>query len=203
MQTGYYPFVLEDAESVHQRINQLIRTVVAYDMAELKDFDIRIAKKMLQLIYVIAQQVPFNPNLTSLAEKTGIHRNTLNKYLHYLEQAKILSLLYPAGISTAVLQKPEKVYLNNTNLLFAFVEEKTETGSVRETFFMSQLLPFYKLQMPKKGDFFVNDIYTFEIGRKGKGHKQIAGIENAWLVKYDLETPIAGELPLWMFGLLY
>ncbi len=203
LNTGYYPFALEDPESVHQKINQLIRTIVEYDMAELKDFDIRNAKKVLQLIYVIAQQVPFKPNLTSLAVKTSIHRNSLSNYLHYLEQAKIITLLYPAGHSTAVLQKPEKIFLNNTSLLFSLAEEQAEKGAVRETFFMSQLHPFHKINMPKKGDFIVNNKYTFEIGGKGKDHKQIQGVKNAWLVKDDIETPVAGTIPLWMFGLLY
>ena len=203
LNSGYYPFALEDPESVHQKINQLIRTIVEYDMAELKDFDIRNAKKVLQLIYVIAQQVPFKPNLTSLAVKTSIHRNSLSNYLHYLEQAKIITLLYPAGPSTAVLQKPEKIFLNNTSLLFSLAEEQAEKGAVRETFFMSQLHPFHKIHMPKKGDFIVNNKYTFEIGGKGKDHKQIEGVKNAWLVKDDIETPVAGVIPLWMFGLLY
>ncbi|HCN83506.1 MAG TPA: AAA family ATPase [Sphingobacteriaceae bacterium] len=200
---GYYPFVLEDTPSVHQRINQLIRTIVEVDMAELKDFDIRNARKLLQLIYVIAQQVPFKPNISSLAEKTGIHRNSLNSYLHYLEQAKIISLLYPAGQSTATLKKPEKIYLNNTNLQYALAERQAEIGSVRETFFLSQLSQLNKVHMPVQGDFLVNNTYTFEVGGKGKGHKQISGIKNAWLVKDDMETPVSGMIPLWMFGLLY
>lgn len=200
---GYYPFGLADMPSVHQRINQLIRTIVEVDMAELQDFDIRNAKKVLQLVYVIAQQVPFKPNITSLAAKTGMHRNTLNNYLHYLEQAKIIYLLYPAGNSIAVLQKPEKIVLNNTTLLNALSEQKPVTGTVRETFFLSQLQPFHKVMLPKKGDFLVNDIYTFEVGGKGKGQKQISGLENAWVVKDDLELPIMKTIPLWMFGLLY
>lgn len=200
---GYYPFALEDTESIHQKINQLIRTIVEYDMAELRDFDIRNAKKMLQLIQVIAQQVPFKPNLSKLAEKSNIHRNSLNNYLHYLEQARIISLLYPQGRSIAVLQKPEKIFLNNTNLQFALAEESVETGSVRETFFLSQLYPFYKVNMPKQGDFIVNNKYTFEIGGKEKDKKQLKGIMNSWLVKDDIETPVVGVIPLWMFGLLY
>lgn len=203
LKTGYYPFVFEDPESIHQKINQLIRTIVEYDMAELKDFDIRNAKKVLQLIYVIAQQVPFKPNLTSLAEKTSIHRNSLNNYLHYLEQAKIISLLYPTGNSTATLQKPEKIYLNNTTLLYSLAEDLANLGSVRETFFLSQLLPFHIIQMPQQGDFIVDNKYTFEIGGKGKNNKQIIGIKDALIVKDDLETPANGVLPLWMFGLLY
>jgi len=203
LQTGYYPFMMEDNDTVHQKINQLIRTIVEYDMAELKDFDIRNAKKVLQLMYVIAQQVPFKPNLVKLSEKTDIHRNSLNNYLHYLEQAKLISTLQPAGKSTAVLQKPEKIYLNNTNLLFALAEQEVDTGNLRETFFLSQLNVMSKITMPKQGDFFVDNKYTFEVGGKDKSRKQIAGIKNAWVVKGDLEYPIGNELPLWIFGLLY
>jgi predicted AAA+ superfamily ATPase len=203
LQTGYYPFMMEDQETVHQKINQLIRTIVEYDMAELKDFDIRNAKKILQLMYVIAQQVPFKPNLVTLAEKTNIHRNSLNNYLHYLEQAKLISLLQPAGKSTAILQKPEKIYLNNTNILFALAEQQVDIGNLRETFFLSQLSAVSKIQMPKQGDFFVDNKYTFEVGGKGKSTKQIAGIKNAWVVKDDLEFPVGNDLPLWMFGLIY
>jgi len=202
---GYYPFGLEDTSSVHQRINQLIRTIVEIDMAELQDFDIRNAKKLLQLIYVIAQQVPFKPNISNLAIKTGIHRNTLNNYLYYLEQAKVISLLFPTGnsIATFTLQKPEKIVLNNTTLLNALSEEKPLIGTVRETFFVSQLLTFHKVKLSKQADFLVNDKYTFEIGGKSKGQKQIEGIENAWIVKDDIELPLLNTIPLWLIGLLY
>jgi hypothetical protein len=203
LQTGYYPFMMEDQETVHQKINQLVRTIVEYDMAELKDFDIRNAKKVLQLIYVIAQQVPFKPNLITLAEKTTIHRNSLNNYLYYLEQARLINLLQPAGNSIAILQKPEKIYLNNTNLLFALAEQHVEIGNLRETFFLSQLLAIGKVALPKQGDFIVDNTYTFEVGGKNKSTKQIAGIKNAWIVKDDLEYPIGNDLPLWMFGFLY
>lgn len=200
---GYYPFGIADTATVHQRINQLIRTIVEIDMAELKDFDIRNAKKILQLVYVIAQQVPFKPNISNLAIKTGIHRNTLNNYLYYLEQAKIISLLFPTGNSIALLQKPEKIVLNNTTLLNALAEEKSLVGTVRETFFVSQLQTFHKVQLSKQADFIVDGKYTFEVGGKSKGQKQIAGIENAWIVKDDIELPMLNTIPLWMIGLLY
>jgi predicted AAA+ superfamily ATPase len=200
---GYYPFGLDDTASVHQLINQLIRTIVEIDMAELKDFDIRNAKKILQLIYVIAQQVPFKPNISNLAIKTGIHRNSLNNYLYYLEQAKIITLLFPTGNSIAILQKPEKIVLNNTTLLKALAEEKSLVGTIRETFFVSQLQTFHKVHLSSQADFIINDKYTFEVGEKSKGQKQIEGIENAWIVKDDIEQPILNVIPLWMFGLLY
>lgn len=200
---GYYPFGLSDTASVHQLINQLIRTIVEIDMAELKDFDIRNAKKILQLIYVIAQQVPFKPNISNLAIKTGIHRNSLNNYLHYLEQAKIISLLFPTGNSIAILQKPEKIVLNNTTLLHALAEEKSLVGTVRETFFVSQLQTFHRVALSKQADYIIDGKYTFEVGGKSKGQKQIEGIENAWIVKDDIELPMLNTIPLWMVGLLY
>jgi predicted AAA+ superfamily ATPase len=203
LQFGFYPFGLIDTSTAYQRINQLIRTIVEVDMAELKDFDIRNAKKILQLIYVIAQQVPFKPNLTNLAAKTGVHRNSLTNYLHYIEQAKIITMLYPVGNSNAILQKPEKIYLNNTTLLSALAEEQANIGSVRETFFLSQIQTLYKVQFPQQGDFIVGGKYTFEIGGKGKKSKQIEAVSNAWVVKDDIEFPVMNVLPLWMFGMLY
>ncbi len=203
LKIGYYPFVMEDDETVHHKLRQMIRTIVEYDMAELKDFDIRNAKKILQLFYIIAQQVPFKPNLSALAEKSGIHRNTLNGYLHYLEQAKLIALLYPAGVSTSALQKPEKIYLNNTNILHALAERGVEVGSARETFFLSQLSVVSELSMPLKGDFLVDDEWTFEIGGKSKKRRQIADLKNAWIVKDNVELAVGKDIPLWMFGFLY
>jgi len=200
---GYYPFGLTDPSTLHQRINQMLRTIVEIDMAEIKDFDIRNAKKMLQLIYLISQKVPFKPNLTELASKTGIHRNTLNHYLDYLEKAEIITLLYPDGTGLSNLQKPEKIYLNNTTKLNAMSKDRVEVGTIRETFFLSQMKPFHKIQMPKQGDFIVDEQYTFEVGGRNKTKKQIEQVENSWVVSDDLEYPIMRSLPLWMFGMLY
>ncbi|HLG03796.1 MAG TPA: AAA family ATPase [Bacteroidia bacterium] len=203
LESGYYPFALEDPENHARRINQLIRTVIEYDMAELKDFDVRNARKLLQLVYIIAQQVPFKPNISALAEKAGIHRNSLNNYLHFLEKARLISLLYPRGRSVAVLQKPEKIYLHNTSLQYALAEGEVEKGSVRETFFLSQVAPHYKVTMPPAGDFMLNNKFVFEVGGKGKDSKHIRGIKNSRVVRDDLEFPVGNVLPLWMFGLLY
>lgn len=203
LRSGYYPFALEDEESLHQRLNQLIRTIVEYDMAELPGFDIRNARKMLQLLYVIAQQVPFKPNISSLALKTGIHRNSLPNYLHYLDQAQLIRLIYPAGSSISILQKPEKLFLNNTNLLYTLATNEPEKGNVRETFFQSQLRVNHKVEMPLKGDFFVDDTYTFEVGGKKKSSSQLQGIGKSFVVRDDIDTPLLGIIPLWAFGLLY
>jgi predicted AAA+ superfamily ATPase len=101
------------------KINQLIRTLIEYDMAEMEGFDIRNVKKMLQLIAVIAQQVLFKQNINSLAQKTGIHKKTILNYMFYLEQAKLINLLSASSTSVAILQKPNKIFLSNTSLLYA------------------------------------------------------------------------------------
>ncbi|MDZ7742200.1 MAG: AAA family ATPase [Bacteroidota bacterium] len=197
---GYYPFYNEDPEGYEVRLRQLVRLIVESDMAELKGFDIRNARKILQLLYIIAQQVPFKPNIIKLGEKSKIHRNSISNYLYFLEEARLIGLLYPAGISTATLQKPEKIFMNNTNLLHAMAEERLSAGTLRETFFFNQLYPVHKLRQPKAGDFEAAGKYVFELGGKGKGGKQIEGLANAFLVKDDIEYPTAGVFPLWIFG---
>jgi predicted AAA+ superfamily ATPase len=202
---GYYPFLIENREAIQSKINQLVRTIVEYDMAEIKGFDIRNAKKMLQLITIIAQQVPFKPNITSLAEKTGIHRNTMLNYLYYLEESKLITMLSTAGNSVAILQKPDKIFLNNTTLLYALAYEKPNIGTVRETFFLSQFQKSKQnivISLPKKGDFLIND-FTFEIGGRNKTNKQIADIPYSFLVLDNLEKAYGKNLPLWLFGMMY
>jgi predicted AAA+ superfamily ATPase len=200
---GYYPFLLKEPLTSHRRMNQLIRTVVEYDMAELKDFDVRNAKKMLQLLYIIAQQVPFKPNISDLAQKTGIHRTTLYNYLEFLQEAKLISLVYTAERSTTILQKADKIYLNNPTLAYALAENKANIGNIRETFFFSQLSQVSSVELPKIGDFLVNEKYLFEVGGKNKNKKQIQGLENAFIVKDDIAFSSGNIIPLWLFGFLY
>lgn len=200
---GFYPFYSEDKEGYYQRLRQLTRMIVELDMAEIKGFDIRNAKKMLQLLYIIAEQVPFKPNLMKLAEKTGIHRNSLGNYLYYLEEARLISLLYPSGNSVATLQKPEKIYMNNTNLMYALTGKTAQIGSIRETFVNNQLNIVARVKQPKSADFETDGNMVFDVGGSGKGLKQISGFTNAYLIKDKIEYPVTNNIPLWMIGMLY
>lgn len=202
LQRGYYPFALENEDSFTIRLQQIIRIIVEYDMANLQGFDIRNAQKLLQLLYILSANVPFKPNVTELARKTDIHRNTINSYLHFLEDAQLIRLVYPAGISVSTLQKPEKILLNNTNLAFALATNTADKGNLRETFFVSQLAINHKITLPKQGDFVVDDTYTFEIGGKKKKDKQIKNIENSFVVVDDQDYPVH-KIPLWVMGMGY
>ncbi len=203
MRFGYYPFGVNMPDTLYQRLNQVVRTIVESDMSAIPTFNLRNARKLLQLIEVIARQVPFKPNISELADKTQLHRNSINAYLHYLEQAKIISLLQPAGISTALLQKPEKIYLQNTSMLHALANNQYQSGTVRETFVQAMLSVNHRLSIPVYGDFLVDDQFTLEIGGVSKGKKQIREIPNAWVVKDGIETGSSNIVPLWLFGLLY
>ena len=203
LEIGCYPFFMENIHTYHQKLRQLVRLIVEVDMAEIKGFDIRQAKKILQLLYIVSQQVPFSPNLSELSRKTNIHRNSLNNYLYFLEESRLLYLLQPQNYSIASILKPEKVYLNNTNLLFALNEGNPNIGTVREIFFYNQIVVNHKISQSKQADFLVDDKYTFEIGGKNKTTSQIKGLENSWIVKDDIVQPNGKSIPLWLFGFLY
>jgi len=200
--TGYFPFSGKNEDLYFQKLRQMIRTIVEYDMAEIKGFDIRNGKKLLQLLYIVAQQVPFKQNLSSLASKTSIHRNSLSLYLQYLAEARLIELLYPEGISVSTLQKPEKIFINNTNYLFALAEKSPEIGSVREILFQSQIKVNHQINDSKTVDFLVDKSFHFEIGGKNRSRKQLIS-EDHFLVKDDLEYPVGQNIPLWVFGFLY
>lgn len=200
---GFYPFFHEEKETFETRLKQVARMTIEYDMAELKGFDIRNAKKMMQLLGIVAESVPFKPNITKLAKKTNIHRNSLVNYLHYLEKARLVHLLYPAGSSTSVMQKPEKLFLHNTNLAWALGRKEPAVGNLRETFALSQLRTMHRVNYPKEGDFLIDEEFLLEIGGKNKTRKQITGRENAFLILDNVEYPTAGRIPIWLMGFLY
>lgn len=156
----------------------------------------------MQLLYILSANVPFKPNITELARKSGIHRNTITGYLHFLEDAQLIRLVYPAGISISILQKPEKIFLNNTNLAYVLAANAADKGNLRETFFASQLAVNHKISLPTQGDFMVDDKYVFEIGGKKKNNKQIRGTPYSFVVVDEQDYSIA-KIPLWVIGMGY
>ncbi|MEY5047358.1 MAG: hypothetical protein RLZZ175_717 [Bacteroidota bacterium] len=203
LKSGYYPFFKEGKDVYYNKIQQVIRQVIEYDMAELKGFDIRNAKKMLQLLGVIAQNVPFKPNVQKLAEKMDMNRLTLQNYLVFLMEANLINLLYPSGISTAVLQKPEKIYFENTNLAYALGGD-TNIGTIRETFVFNQLKQQFSITSFAQGDFLVDNKFVFEVGGKSKSNKQIESFPDSFRVLDDYDfTSIKNVIPIWLLGFLY
>ena len=201
---GYYPFFLENLNTYHLRLEKVVRLIIEEDLQFIAGFNPHHSRKIYQLLYILSTNVPFKPNITNLSEKTGISRNMVVEYLYYLNNAKLINSFSAAGKSISTLQKPDKIFLENTNLSFALSPNNTEKGSLREAFFMNQIKnSAYEISLPLKGDFFVDDKFTFEIGGKGKSTKQLTGVEHAYLAVDDMEAGIGNKIPLWMFGLLY
>ena len=203
LKTGYYPYFLEGKTFYSDRLEQSIRLVIENDLNFIPGYDPRNARKIYQLFYILSANVPFKPNISKLSKKIGIHRNTLIQYFHHLEKARLVNTLYPAGISTSILQKPEKIYLHNTNIAFAISPNQVNKGNLRETFLLNQLKIIGHITLPKKGDFQINEKYTLEVGGPGKSNSQIKGIPNSFVVADEIEIGSANKIPLWLFGFLY
>lgn len=200
---GYYPYFIENKKVFFRRLEQTLNLIIEGDLNFIDGFDTKNIPKLKQLLYILSVNAPFKPNIVNLSAKTAINRNTLVEYIHYLEKAQVINAAYPAGISTSTLQKPEKIFLNNTSLAFMLAEDNPDKGNLRETFFMSQLKASHNVKIPKSGDFEVDGKYLFEIGGKMKSGKQIKGNENAYVVADDVLTGSYNKIPLWLFGFLY
>lgn len=201
---GYYPFFNENRRTYFIRLEQIVRLIIENDLQFVEGFDPHNTRKIYQLLFILAANTPFKPNIMKLSEKIGIHRNTLLQYIHYLEKAKLINALTAAGKSISILQKPDKIFLENTNLSHALSPGNTDKGNLRESFFLNQLKNAgHSVALPPQADFLVDEKYTFEIGGKGKSSAQIKGIKNSFVVADDIETSALNKIPLWLFGLLY
>jgi len=200
---GYYPFYKEEKDLYEQRLEEVINMMLEIELPLLRGVEVGLVPKIKQLLAIIAESVPFIPNVSALSDKIGVNRATMMSYLHYLEEVGLTVNLQKEAKGTVKLQKPAKIYLENTNLMFALSSLKTNRGNARETFFANQVGYKNKLKHHEKTDFFVNDLYSFEIGGKDKSKKQIEGMENAFVVADDIEYGFQNKIPLWLFGFLY
>ena len=151
-----------------------------------------------------ATSVPYVPNLLKLRNELRISdQRTLLKYLDYLEKAEVLFSLSQKVKGNKILQKPDKLYLGNPNYFYSLNLNKEEIGSIRESFFSSQLSVNHELRFPGKGDFLIDNKFIFEIGGKNKNFNQLIEESNAYFALDDLENGFKHIMPLWLFGFLY
>lgn len=200
---GYYPFYLENTASFHQKLNEAILTVMEIDIPQFEAIQTSNIILLKRLLQVIATSVPFKPNMQAVSQRTGISLNTMKNYLQYLNNAKIITLLYASSKGLNRLGKPEKIYLQNPNLIYNLGENAQNTGNLRETFFMMNLNEKNKVESSETADFLIDEKYTFEIGGKNKGQKQIKDIPDSFVVKDDIVVGNDNIIPLWLFGFLY
>ncbi|MFY0607200.1 MAG: AAA family ATPase [Cyclobacteriaceae bacterium] len=199
---GAYPYSLEDHETFHERLRNTINVIIDSDLPSILNIDYAHSLKLKKLLAFIAGNTPFKPNIQKLAEKIGIDRRTVYQYLEILSSSELISLLETDKKSDTRLSKPEKIYLSTTSLAYS-LNSHVDIGTLRETFFFSQMKDLYKVNYSNVGDFLIDDRYTFEIGGKSKGFEQIKDTKDAYIVKADIETGHHNTLPLWMFGFMY
>jgi len=203
LERGYYPFFLDVGDNYLHLLQLTVNTVLEVDLPAIHNIDFNSIIKLKKLISIISRIVPYKPNIEKLAKQIETTRPSLLKYLYYLDKAQIVKWLGSDTFGTNYLNKPDKLYLGNTNLVFAFSGNRNNIGNLRETFFLNQLSQNHNVTYPKHGDFMVDDKYLFEVGGRSKDYKQIAGIENSYIAVDDIEYGYGNKIPLWLFGFLY
>jgi predicted AAA+ superfamily ATPase len=185
------------------RLNEIVNMMLEIELPLLRGLDVGYVSRIKQLLYIISQSVPFIPNVSKLSDKIGIQRSTLLGYLHYLEEIKLSINSFKESGGISKFQKPLKIYLENTNLMYALGSGEVNKGNLRETFFANQLIHQYGVNYTAKGDFLIDGKYIFEIGGKDKTLKQIKDLDNAFIAADDIEYGYQNKIPLCLFGFLY
>lgn len=202
MDHGAYPFYKEAGQTYLPRLLSASMQVIETDIPALYPLDYDKVNALKKLMVMLCQSEPFDINISKLCGAVELNQKTLYKYLGLLQAAGLLRILGAKASGISIISKPEKLYLDNTNLFSVFCGE-SKAGTRRETFFASMLSYHHMLNYPKGGDFMVDERYVFEVGGRSKSKKQIKDLDNAWIVADDLEFGFDRKIPLWLFGFLY
>ncbi len=199
---GSYPFFVEGERGYNLRLNEIITIILDSEITaiyRINNDKLPILRKLLSLL---CSSVPMELNIHNLAQAAGISRNTLYSYLYYLQKANLITIIGGDFAHKKLLNKPDKIYLDNVNL-YNILCSNQNTGSLRESFFVSQLKVNHTIKYAQKGDFTIDDTHRFEIGGKSKGFQQIKDLPDSYVVADDLEVGFGNKIPLWLFGFLY
>ncbi len=202
LEYGYYPFYKENKNNYRQKLNEIINVVLESDLPLIFNIEPKNIFKLKKLLSLLCQSKPYELNISKLSTKIEINRNTLYRYLHYLEAGSLTKMVKQVSKGDGILTKPEKLYLNNTNLNFSYCEG-SEVGTLREQFFVNQLDLDHTIHYSKIGDFLIDGQYIVEIGGRNKGFKQIKDAQNSFVIADDIEIGTGNKVPLWLFGFLY
>lgn len=203
LKSGYYPFYKENPTLYSSRLSEVVNMILDIELPQLRQIEVAYILKLKQLLAIIAKYVPFKPNVSKLSAKIGLNRQTLLAYMNYLNEVDMTTHIYKSNFGISQLQKPDKIVLENTNLMYLLGQTQLNVGSLRETFFVNQVAFKHQLNYSDKADFLVDDKYTFETGGKNKTQNQIKDIENAYIAADDIIYGFQNKIPLWLFGFMY
>lgn len=200
LKRGYYPFGIEN--EMNLRLGQIIVQTLETDIPQYANLNVGTSRKLKRLLSIITESVPFKPNFSKISEIISVSRNSLDDYFSYMEKAGLIGQLRNETSGIRGLGKVDKVYLDNTNIIFNLVGDNSNIGNIRETFFFNQMRVKNEVISSEKADFVI-DNYTFEVGGKNKQQTQIEKDGKSFVVKDDIEFGYLNVIPLWAFGLNY
>jgi predicted AAA+ superfamily ATPase len=199
MQTGYYPYFMDEPGFFNQKLLKNINLALEFDVPYLNLIELKYLSKLRKLLHIIATQTPFTPNVSKLAADVEVSRATIMNYLRYLKNARLINLLYSDGNNQDdQMKKPDKVYMHNTNLLYAIAPTNIESLNLRHTFFLNQLNYQNSVLSSEKGDFLINGMYHFMVGGRKLEPKG-----ESYAASDMIEVGNGNKIPLWLFGFLY
>jgi hypothetical protein len=202
LKNGYYPYYKESGRNYYPKVLSALNQVIDVDLPAIFNIDYESTRQIKKLLSVISRIAPFSPNISKLSRDLNMNRSSILTFIDYLENADVLSIIKSKRKSDSALTKPDKILLENTNLLFALGHSSSNKGTIRETFVVNALKSSYHISTPAKGDILLDQKYTIEIGGKSKNMHQIYDMPNPILIKDDIVNGGNGILPMWMLGLL-
>ncbi len=200
LRRGYYPFGTDLDFEIE--LEQVITRTLESDIPQFADMTAATGRKLLKLMSIVSTLAPFKPNMTKLASQIQASRNNIEDYLLYMEKAGMIAQLRTGASGIGALGKAEKIYLDNTNILYVLAGEGADIGNVRETFFYNQMRVRHRVSASKISDFEIGGV-TFEVGGKSKTQAQLKGAERGYVVKDDVEYGHGNVVPIWAFGMTY
>ena len=201
---GYYPFLKESQSNYYVRIENIVNTTIEVELPQLRKLDIGNIRKMKSLLGILSSNVPYALDTVKLSKMAELSRTTLLQYLQNLSEARLIQLLYSDVTNVKRLQKPDKIYMENPNMLHALATTQVNEGTEREVFFINQLSSKHIVEYSKtSADFTIDHQYTIEVGGRSKDGKQIADVANGYIASADEEYVLGNKIPLWLFGFLF
>ena len=203
--SGCYPLKNDGIDDYQSQLTNIVDMILSIELPLLRGVDVGNVRKLKTLLVIMSNDVPMLVDISKLATLTSLSRPTVLGYLQNLADAGLIRLLYSDESSLKKMQKPDKIFLGDTNLMFALATQVPNTGSLRETFFCNQAAGAgLRTEYSKsKGDFLLDGTYTFEVGGSKKDGKQVASLDNAFIAADGIEYTFGNKLPLWLFGLMY
>jgi predicted AAA+ superfamily ATPase len=203
LEYGYYPFYKEGIKLYSVRLQNIVNAVLENDLPAIENVEYTTIRKIKKLLMIISSLVPYTPNINKLSSEIESNRANTVRYLDYLQKAGLIKGFLSSSKGMGLMNRPDKIYLDNTNLLYALTQSNVNTGNIRETFFAGQLSVSHMLNTSPKGDFLLNNKQIFEIGGSGKNFNQIKDLTDSYIAMDEIENGHGNKIPLWLFGFTY